>query len=204
MHITELEISKQLKSAPIYGLKSIFRKHGWEYLGSGAEASVALHPNRSYVLKVFRSSSKYQLFVKFCAQHVNNPHLPTFSRYVRPIPGTAFSYVRMEKLNKVSEQQLASTYMPEMRALYDVGQAHHIDTIGDSLNDHLIAQWGFWDTYTADQLYNKLNKQPPASWLEIIEQLCKYAVDQGMRHMDLHDENFMLRQQTLVILDPFY
>jgi hypothetical protein len=204
MHITELEISKQLKSAPIYGLKSIFRKHGWEYLGSGAEASVALHPNKSYVLKVFKSNSKYKLFVKFCAEHENNPHLPRFSRYVRQIPGTAFSYVRMEKLQKVTEQQLASTYMSEMRSLYDVGQAHHIDTIGTSLDDYLIAQWGYWDTYTADQLYAKLDKQPPHSWVSTVQALCEYAQANGMRHMDLHDENFMLRQDTLVILDPFY
>jgi hypothetical protein len=125
MKIQELELTKNLKRS-IYAdgndLAQILSEYGWRVIGYGVEGAVAEHPKKSYVLKLFPTKSKYVEFVEFVQEHQSNPHLPKFSRYVRKVPGTKFSYVRMEKLNHITLIKLIRRYMPELCALEIIGK----------------------------------------------------------------------------------
>jgi hypothetical protein len=214
MQIQEITIRKDLKyvTKGRYQsdmLASILETHGWHIVGTGLEAAVAEHPAKAYVLKIFNSDSKYIHFVNFVKSHANNPHLPIFSRYVRPVPGTPFSYVRMEKLTGISVEELVAHYsnylvtMAQLDGLLDMTMLHY------SLEAELTAALKNkgWDPESPhldyDHMYELLGGYPPQSWQMVIKALAEYAKAAGYTHWDLHAKNFLTRGNTLVIADPF-
>ena len=217
MHITEITLTHELKAAgdewdAPQALKKILSRHGWKSLGTGAEAAVAEHPQKSYVLKIFNSESNYVHFVKFVQQHSANPHLPRFSRYVKQVPGTEFSYVRMEKLLKVTEAQLLDkygSYLAEMMAMTEVTG---MGMLGHGLDAKLHDQLGNWgytpedllDPDQSQEIYAKLGGEPPASWAQVLTDLTEYTEHTDVDSWDMHADNFMRRGSTLVIVDPFF
>jgi hypothetical protein len=217
MQIDELTLTHELKAAGDEwdappALQKILSRHGWKSLGTGAEAAVAMHPQKSYVLKIFNSKSNYVHFVKFVQQHSANPHVPRFSRYVRQVPGTEFSYVRMEKLLKVSEAQLLNkyaNYLAEMMAMTEVtGMGMLNPGLDEKLQDQL-GNWGYTpeDLLDPDQnqeIYAKLGGEPPASWAQVLTDLAEYTERTDVEAWDMHADNFMTRGNTLVIVDPFF
>lgn len=212
-HIQELTITKPLKSTlDPTEVAEILYKHGWRMLGMGLEAAVAEHPHRSdYVLKVFPTRSLYTKFVDFVQKNNRNPHLPRFSRYVRPIPGTTWSYVRMEKLTPLTdEHQLLEQHLPEMVALYAAGVKNKLHTVGLYIQEPLNMQLrtlGYTrkdlvDPQKSQQLYDQIGS-PPQQWVSAVDQLARMGSQMQMYGLDLHHGNMMLRNQTLVITDPF-
>lgn len=215
MQLSELQISKDLKylSPSITHhtavLSSILEKHGWHLLGKGFEAAVAEHPEKSYVLKIFPSLSKYGDFVKFVQNHANNVHLPRFSRYVKQIPGTVYAYVRMEKLAAISKEKLTQDYAAYLVTLMQVDEQLNMTTLHYSLVSKLeevLAQAG-WDHTQLhvdyDHLYELVGGEPPRDWQIMVHELAAYSKRAGHTHWDLHANNFLLRGNTLVIADPF-
>lgn len=85
MKIQELVLRHDLETN--YDPRNILVKHGWKVIGSGLGGAVAQHPNRPYVIKLYRNSSRYSQFVEFVQNHQPNPYLPRFNRYVRNLPG---------------------------------------------------------------------------------------------------------------------
>jgi hypothetical protein len=205
MNLTELEISDQLKKIghpASYKLHGIMRDYGWKVLGTGFEATVAEKPGKPYVLKVFPKSSKYTQFVKFCQHHSDSPYLPRFSRYVRPVPHTTFSYVRMEKLKPVREGTLMNSYAEYLCAVDQVFKSQDREP---TYWNHAMSRWeldelpekhGYTDVAACAQ-------QAPEAWRELIEELVSLMQSENMKQFDLHPENMMLRGSTLVITDPF-
>lgn len=193
-------------------LKAILTKYGWKSLGTGAEAAVAIHPNKSYVLKIFREDSKYQDFVKFVEQHHSNPHLPKFSRYVRQVPGLPYLYVRMEKLMRVPEAQLSSTYLSYVLSMYAMGNLYDIDMLGGGLDDmvqYKVKDLGFdasdiMDDETREQIYERVGGAPPETWTQVLANLAEFSKGMDLQIWDMHQGNFLRRGKTLVIADPFY
>ena len=216
MQIREITLTKQLKDVGqgdhAQALKKILTRHGWKSLGTGAEAAVALHPEKSYVLKIFNSDSQYVHFVKFVQAHATNPHLPRFSRYVRPVPGTEFSYVRMEKLLKVTQAQLLNTYaayLAEMMAMGEVTQLNMLaDGLAMTLEDNLMSigydASDLTDPEQQEDIYKKLGGQPAHTWSQVLSDLAEYSERVDVGGWDMHEDNFMRRGNTLVIVDPFY
>ncbi len=215
MQLSEITISKDLKYVTPHMrnhstmLASILEKHGWHLLGTGFEAAVAEHPQKAYVLKIFKSDSKYGHFVKFVQMHAQNPHLPRFSRYVKPVPGTNYSYVRMEKLNPVDVTELMNHYANYLITLMQVDEQLNMTTLHYSLASKLeevLAQAG-WDHTQLhvdyDHLYGLVGGEPPRDWQIIVHELAAYSKRAGYTHWDLHANNFLLRGNTLVIADPF-
>ena len=184
----------------------------WLLLGMGLEAAVAEHPHRpDYVLKVFPTHSKYTKFVEFVRKNHRNPHLPTFSRYVRPVPGTTWSYVRMEKLTPVSdEHQLIQQHLPEMVALYAAGVKHGLQTVGYRIVELLLSELGglgyskhdLGNPQKLDDIYEHIGSAPDA-WVYAVDQLAQLGNALQMYGLDMHTGNMMLRNHTLVITDPF-
>lgn len=191
-------------------LAGILQSHGWHLLGTGVEAAVAEHPEKSYVLKIFNSDSAYKEFVKFVQDHAQNPHLPRFSRYVKRIPGTIFSYVRMEKLTPITKENLIGNYANYMLTLKQIDEKMDMEMLHWSLN-HLVedalARAG-WDSTQAhtdyDHMYELLGGKPPTDWSSLVLQLATYAQNLGHKDWDLHTNNFLTRGNTLVIADPFF
>jgi hypothetical protein len=209
MHLHEIQITKDIKTQT---LLQIIKKNGWYLLGEGKEGIVAEHPKREYVLKIWRKPSRYEWFVEFVRQNQSNPHVPVFSRYTAPIPGTDYLYTRMEKLKPILKEPLAKLYKPELIWLWAVGQTHGIDTITDS-NEYMVKDWIYQygiriepDTNVRDDLQDLWKKfgYPDASWLDISDKIVLAAKKHGIKRFDLHHENFMLRGQTLVITDPWF
>lgn len=214
MQIHEITIRKDLNHVPKGRsqspmLSSILDTHGWHIVGTGLEAAVAEHPAKAYVLKIFNSDSKYIHFVNFVKSHANNPHLPIFSRYVRPVPGTSFSYVRMEKLNAISQEELIAHYANYLVTMAQLDTQLHMTMLHYSLEAELTAALKNkgWDTESPhldyDHMYELLGGYPPPSWQTVIKDLALYAKKAGYTHWDLHAKNFLTRGNTLVIVDPF-
>jgi len=201
MNLHEIELRKRLqKSRRAYDMhvEKILDKNGWAVLGTGVEALVAHKPHMPYVLKLFPTNSAYVHFVKFCEQHAQHPHLPRFSRYVRPIPGTRFSYVRMEKLQPVSANQLRTTYAPHMCVVDQIVQKYtsNIFWNKDLSVRNIVKDEGYQDL--AD-----CAAHAPEIWKTTIQDLMHIMQQHGLEQFDLHSENMMLRGSELVITDPF-
>ena len=205
MNLRELDISTKLSQIghPVsYKLHGILKDHGWNILGTGYEATVAEKPGAPYVLKIFPQVSKYVQFVQFCQQHADSEHLPRFSRYVRPVPHTRFSYVRMEKLKPVREAALLSTYAEYLCAVDQVFRSEDRTPV---FWNHAMSRWDL-DELPEKQGYTDVAacaQQAPPEWSKLIEQLVKLMQAEHIKQFDLHSENMMLRGGTLVITDPF-
>lgn len=217
MQIDELTLTHELKAAGDEwdappALKKILSRHGWESLGTGAEAAVAEHPQKAYVLKIFNSDSNYVNFVKFVQRHTANPHVPRFSRYVRQVPGTEFSYVRMEKLQPITHEALVNNYTNYLAEMVSLSSVVDMNLVNDELADGVKYKLEDIGYTTADLLdpeqqpaiYAKLGGEPPSSWTHIVSEMAEYSEHVDVGRWDMHEGNFMTRGSTLVIVDPFF
>lgn len=216
MKLSELKITQDLKSTEYSGaVANILRTHGWTVLGTGVEAAVATRDDRPYVLKIYNNYSKYNQFVEFVQQHPS-VYLPQFSRFVKKIPGTNWNYVRMEKLESVSEGTLREKYMPMLICLLKAERDARMSPSNMGyyverwlVNNHIpdIHKQGL-SILDDDQQLNDICAQagfvPSDSWKHTVTGLCKTAQTLGINHMDLHASNFMRRGSVLVITDPFF
>ena len=205
MKIQELEITKIVKRNK--NPTEILQQAGWKVLGTGLDGAVAQHPKKSYVLKLFVSNSAYVPFVHYVQTHQSNPHLPKFDRYVRKVPGTNLSYVRMEKLKHIPNEgfDLAKTHPGEILSLYSIAEAHKLV---DELDYYwLIDELGLRalpKSQNLDQFYYEEGIEPPeSSWVQAITDLINISQSQHVG-WDLDLKNMMLRGTDLVITDPFY
>ena len=207
MKIQELELTHDLRN--MWRPQDILEKYGWKVLGWGVEGAVAEHPTKPYVLKLYSKTSKYSRFVEFVQANQSSPYLPRFGRYVRKLPGSRLSYVRMEKLNPVSEDELLTTYLPQMAVLSWLGIQRGIEGVGHRLSfdvDMQVDKKGLslGDPSTnLDTIQTRLGKVSP-EWVRVCGALLNHAGEIGIQGgLDLHAGNFMKRGGVLVIIDPY-
>lgn len=207
MNLDEISLKHDIKSAAKPA--NILQKYGWNVLGSGVNGSVAQHPNKPYVLKLFTKDYGYQKFINFVTQNTGNKHLPVINKNVKQIPGTNMYYLRMERLKPISQNVLWSRYQPDMLYLSLLGLKNDLsvsnpdeDMIREILNKlHL----GTFVLRKVDfrTLWDALNRKPTPSWVDISRKLVDFADSNGIDFLDIHSKNLMLRGTTLVITDPF-
>jgi hypothetical protein len=209
MQLREIELTKIFKQE-FATAQRILRAAGWQVLGSGVEGAVAMHPRREYVLKLFDSDSPYKYFVGYAQQHKENPHLPRFSRYVRPVPGTNWSYVRMEELKPLGASfDTAREYL----MMFYPGEAWYMRYVELITNKDLNAGLDkLDDKILVDQI--EAIKKGNLSYLDLCKLLrirpadnqWQLAITDIVHHkwgyFDIHPRNMMLRGETLVITDP--
>lgn len=223
--------------------EAVLAKYGWKLLGTGTEAAVAEHPTKDYVLKVFLSKSNFKQFVKFVVDHKGNPHLPIFisgseandmlpiqenRRMTIPgimsnIPGTRYSFIRIERLDKISERNLMKNYAPEMLYVYLEGLKLGLPGVREEMYTAMRQKIMIWnqlqgkpkaaidafirtlvvDTDQRTQLWEKLGRSPDAAWVSVVQELFPFTKTMNRRGLDLDANNVMLRGNTLVIIDPF-
>ena len=222
--LNELRITKDLKSKGFnqkINLKRSLKSYGWEILGTGNDAVVAEHPDKKYVLKIFDNQSYFSEFLEFVKNHQNNPHLPKFSRFVRKVPGTDFDYVRMEKLDKIDRINLKLKFFCELAYLYGAGLRKNIQVLaGDLLYDissniyFTAIDSELFDTKEKisrdDITWNHVQKVMEIEkcnidneWKSMVDDFISYSSSIRMQNFDLHSSNFMTRDNTLVIIDPY-
>ena len=218
MRLNELQLTKDIKAAefpqpgkitPGARVKDILAKYGWEVKGYGVEGAVAVHPKTDAILKLFIYDSKYKHFVSLAKNHPNI-HFPVFYKDIKDIPGTKFSYIMMENLNKISTEQLMKDFLPEMCVIYLNRVKHKIEylfsyeishyvkqAIGVSLKSSMVNK--------PDILWNKFGRKPDEQWFDAVDEIFKTASKIGLEDVDLYvsGNNIMLRGKTLVIIDPF-
>lgn len=204
MNLNELDLTKILKQnwhPAAETVRNIVKKYGWHVLGEGSEALVAHKPGADYVLKLFENTSKYSLFVSYCQQHPDNSFVPRFSRYVKPVPGTSYSYVRMEKLLPVTNYELMKDYPEYLCAIHLLfkqkqGKVWWNSAMQRRDLDQLFFRHGFVSLEDCAQ------KAPP-QFIQTIKDLVAIMQLNKLEQFDLHSGNMMIRQPgQLVITDP--
>lgn len=209
MKIQELEITKLARdhAEPWY---EVFTHYGWEILGTGREAYVALNPHKNYVIKIWRQPSAYNKYVDFVKKHPN-PHFPRFFREPRRIPGTNFYYIALEKLEPLKDN-LLNAFLPEMIYLGLTFYNHRIYfQQRREVNQKLAKIFPDRSDIRLDSLVGNQNLQektwakighPPDTWKKAVQQIVEFANNWHL-DFDLPDFNFMRWHDTLVITDPF-
>ena len=210
MQINEISISQDIKTLLISDIEKLIAKYNWHFLGSGHEAAVAEHPNKTYVLKIFKAESFYNYFVRLAQHYQNNPHFPKFYSKVKTIPGAShWHFIRMEKLEPITDELLLSEYQPELFYLCESAKKALLPGGLMMYNKELKAIAG--KEYNFD--YNPLQKpqpeiweyvsQPWEKWKQAADAVTKQAARLKLLNLDLHEANFMRRGETLVFLDPY-
>lgn len=218
MRLDELQLTKDIKAAefpqpgkitPGARVKDVLAKYGWDVKGYGTEGAVAVHPKTDAILKLFIYDSKYKSFVSL-AEHHPNIHFPVFYKGVRDIPGTKFSYVMMEKLEKIYEDDILKRFLPELCTIYLTSVQYKMQyDFPHSMMQRIAKATGFRRKTDIvdrpDLLWNQFGRKPDEEWFTAIDQIYKTAKKIGLQDIDLyHDNNnLMLRSETLVIIDPF-
>lgn len=192
MQLAELQLKRELKAIGKlnYGfgteLSNLLRERGWTVLGRGSEAAVAEHPSKPYVLKIYPTGSLYTKFVDLAQRVPQNPHFPKFSREQRKIPGTLFSYVRMEKLARVTEFDIKI----EMPEAFCVAKQLYAN-LGQTL---------YWTNIDKDVIEcSSLSRDAE----EVVQLMTRQLKKIGPR-LDLHPLNIMRRGTVWVITDPYF
>jgi hypothetical protein len=209
MLIKEITIRHELsRSEAPDDITTILKSYGWKHLGTGFEASVFEHPKCSYVLKIYLKSSLYTLFVSQVQKH-NNIHFPKFLSADKKIPGAPnWRCIRMEKLSPLTKEQVLNFYLPEMyfmvEKLLQLGIKRGLAGFNKDLVKIAYEQFGLnWSPFVPDQgkIWKFLNK-PSNEWQEAVGVVASLAKEIGEYSLDIHDGNLMLRDKTLVIIDP--
>ena len=198
MKLDELEITRKLQRSgqPGSDLENILVRAGWTPLGHGAEAGVAMHPLKKYVLKIFPKTSKYMEFLDLVRQAPNNPHFPKFSRIAKPIPGTNLMYVRMEHLEKIRDFDIVTRFPQLLCLLEKLYVNHHVRP---PARVRANVSWNPGQSGLLD--CNDLDITPDEK--TAFDLLSDKIQQIGWRRADLHAANFMARGNTWVITDPF-
>ena len=175
----------------IHDAGHILKHAGYEKLGYGMFADVYAKPGADHVLKLFdRRDRSYPKFVNMVIQHPNN-HFPKFKGKIMKITDNYYA-IRMEMLSKFSTWMADNGGLDLLYLLqnYIYGYAAHgagFETSSERASS------------TVKQI-NDLEKTQPG-----IKKACEFIADlikSGDPGLDLHNENLMMRGNTIVFTDP--
>lgn len=212
MKIFEITLSTDIKKiSSIDDVVDTFKKYGWEFVGSGSESAVGFNPTKKYVLKVFLASSLYHQYVKLSNSHPQNPHFSKFFGNVKVVPGNPrWLFVRIEKLDKISGN-IYLLYPAEFFYLCELTYQHDLPLkLGFEVTKKIdgVAKQKFSTNLIVDGQFNKNiwnhTNLPSKSWQEACNLLVKTAAKNNYNWIDANPDNFMLRDSTLVFIDPFW
>lgn len=190
-------------------IETIIKKYGWNFIDRGNEAAIAMHPNKKYVLKIFLYNSKYKDFVKLVQKDPSNPHFPKFFGPMKKIPFSSYFYsIKMEILKPFNIIDSLPYHVNELAYL-----AEQCNESGLNLAFAPVINEFFKNTYGINFFLPpgqfKVNPQarrywklPSMEWANAVNLICK-STPVNVKYIDLHSKNFMLRDNTLVIIDPF-
>lgn len=206
-----LEILSNLKGNPgIKNLENTIVKQGWEVLGRGSHGVVAQHPDKPFVLKIFSDTSGYKEFIEFAQANRGNVHLPRILRKMKPIPGTRFISVGLERLepwDAWEDAESVDNYLPNicfLCARLVTANTYVSELFIDIINEQLDSMGG-WDYFERAVGNRKLGRlwtkigDPDQQWKQVVTGIFS---EFSAGSLDFSDNNIMRRGRTLVITDP--
>jgi hypothetical protein len=189
-------------------------------LGQGANGAAVMIGDSVY--KFWLLDSAYTAFVQYCKTHESNPLLPKFTSQIKKMPAffirhaDAPDYVNFVKMEKLASNRSILNYRFDLKyqpyeeqfAEIDDGEVD-ITTIKlatalfyfDRLQDSEIPILTQFTKYLSG--YHHMNYKPDILGDELKLFLTTlHDIKQLGFTLDLHDENFIMRDDQLVILDP--
>lgn len=180
--------------------------YGIKVVGSGSFGTVFWHPSWNFVYKIFEEDSGYMQFVEFAMKNSYNPHLPKILRAPRQIHAFHMRHhqtspklwaVKIEKLDEVVGE--ARAFLNDGRVWFATRRfvADQLEPVDDvSMRGHPVD--------SSQHLEDVFNKFQQFDLRGIVTTLADLADESDISpyDFDLHDRNFMLRGNTIVIIDP--
>lgn len=176
------------------------------FVGSGTSAIALKIGNTIY--KFWQLDSAYEAFVKYCQGNTNNPFLPKFLSDIKTMPAVFMRhtqapddvhYIKIETLQSNDDIMSTTFETKDGKSL----TLHDITSI-------IINVKSFW-TSPEKSLIKYLNSHLGGKYTlddltDPLKQLIQTLMDLrtlGFK-LDLHDGNFMMRGNQLVIIDPLF
>lgn len=211
MKLCEISLSQDVKEMnDIEAITTTFKKYGWEFKGSGSDSAVGKNPTKNYVVKVFRKDSAYNEFVKLAISHPN-PHFSQFFGNVKTVPqNMEWSFVRIENLTPI-EGNIYEKYPSELFYLCEMTYKFNLPLkLGRSTTYKLeivaaeIAGISLIVNNTFNEkIWDKVPK-PSQLWMKACELVVSKAQESNFVYIDAQEDNFMLRKNILVFIDPYW
>lgn len=189
-------------------------------LGQGANGAALMIGSSVY--KFWFLDSAYTAFVQYCKSHDNNPLLPKFTSNIKKMPAFFIrhedapdyvNFVKMEKLNSnrnILNYQFDLKYQPYETEFEKIDDGEvDITSIKlatalfyfDRLQDSEIPILTQFTKYLSNYHHMKYNTDIIGDELTLFINTL-WDIKQLGFTLDLHDENFIMRNDQLVILDP--
>jgi len=171
----------------IIHFKDELEKINWKLIGEGAYATVYSHPDYPYVIKIFNQNRNFLKYFMWAKQNQNNKHLPKIKGKFIKIDYDTYA-VRIEKLTPIKDQNILTPYI-DPNLVYKF----HEKLRGNYFNN----------TKPIAKFTTILNREYLTQNYPDIAEILNY-IDQNfdLLHVDLHIDNIMLRNNTIVISDP--
>lgn len=187
MRISELlresEVLAEISRPNKYNAEKILRNAGYKRLGEGVYGTVFAKPGADHVLKLFLSTDKAYLSFIDLVNSTNNIHFPKFKGKLIRVTDEYYA-IRMERLTHVADNKQTEY---TARAMGNLILMHQGLKPYAQTSAQVIAEM------------ESLEKSQPG----IIE-ACDIIADGISKKypIDLHNENYMMRGNVLVITDP--
>lgn len=200
--------------------RSTFGNANIKLLGQGANGAALLIGNQVY--KFWMIDSAYTAFIQYCQSHENNPLLPKFTSNIKKIPAffirheNAPDYVNFIKMEKLTSNRNILNYQLDLNYQSYEEEFEKIDdgevditTIKlatalfyfDRLQDSEIPILTQFTNYLSNYHHMKYKTDILGNELTMLINTL-WDIKQLGFTLDLHDENFIMRNDQLVILDP--
>lgn len=200
--------------------RSVIGQSNIKLLGQGANGAALLINNTVY--KFWLLDSAYTAFVQYCNNHSNNPCLPKFLSPIKKMPAFFIrhadapdyvNFIKMEKLTSnrsILHYRFDLNYQPYEAAFDEIDDGES-DITGitlatalyyfDRLQDNEIPPLTQFTQYLSR--YHKMKYNTDILGKELTTFLTTLIDIKNLGFtLDLHDENFIMRDDQLVILDP--
>lgn len=179
MRISELineSIINEITRPDIDQAQEILKKAGYHEIGSGFESLVFQRPGDKYVLKLIDSgATSYFDFINL-AKSSKNPHFPVFKGNLMKVTDNYYA-IRMEPLSVFTDSKVANLI------------ERYTMKLSKSSSNEL-------SSVEMDELEKSQPEIKDACYL-----VAKLISEKGY-HSDMMTNNFMLRGNTIVFIDP--
>jgi len=175
----------------------ILKKYGYRRIGQDSYYGMVFHKKgEKSVLKLFtKQDHAYREFVSIAIRHRDNPHFPRFSRQVVQIKGTEYDAIKTELLSEGNKKEKAIVchMFFIMHTIFAKGKY--------DFNSKLKSHVGAKTPEEYEAFYKKWVADNP-SLTEAFDIILFNFIDNEKARIDIHEDNLMMRGNTVVIIDP--